>query len=238
MTAITPVSRHRLSELVLEQRRILCEGCAGDPRHPCERCADQRRRIVDLADADTSEVTIAARIGLPVWRVAQILAERRLVEQTDQLSDDWWLLRPVLGARLVARLETGPPAGERDSWPVVEWELWTRLQLEAKGWTPRSVANVLGGSHIPNRPLRDAIDVIKHRHLLESGEPLTSTMLARVAGFTDGTHVDRALGSRACPSSRKSGRTYPGRCISAIAKPAAAALADAAGIALGDIPGL
>jgi hypothetical protein len=240
MTLLTPAARGRLEGLACRERFELCGTCAGNPRTPCEPCAGERQCVADLADRGTTDSCIAVTLNLPVWRVAQLLDDRSTIARTPAMVDPWWLLRPELGDRLIDRLAADPPAGEASSWPVLEWAMWTKLQLEAKGWTQRSVDNVLAGSHIPNRVLREKVASAKARALAENGTPMSSTQLALMCGIGkgDGTYLDRVLGTRPEPAMTKGGRTYPGRTRTAIRKATAALVVEAAGIAMTEIPGL
>jgi hypothetical protein len=240
MSLLTPAERDRLEGMARCERLELCGTCAGNPRTPCELCVDERQCVADLADRGATDTCIAVTLNLPVWRVVQLLDDRNTITSAPATAEPWWLLRAELGDPLVARLTADRPAGEASSWPVLEWAMWTKLQLEAKGWTQRSVDNVLAGSHIPNRVLREKVATAKARVLAETGTPMSSTQLALRCGVGvgDGTYLDRVLGARSEPAITKGGRTYPGRTRTAIRKATAALVAEAAGIAMTEIPGL
>jgi hypothetical protein len=239
VTLTTTSLRDQLDTLALEQRRDACGRCTGDPHHPCRRCATQRQRISELADDSRPLPAIAATVALPVWRVEQILKERDRTAAADELFDRYELLRADLGDHLVERLRAGPPAGPATSWPVQEWQLWTRLQLQVRGWNQRHLDGVLAGTHIPNRTLRAKVQEAKARHRRRTGLPLTSALLAARSGVADdGTYLDRLLGLRPTAPAIKNGRRYPGHLLPAIRIAHASAIADALGVAHYEIPGL
>ena len=234
--------RAQLEALAHEQRRDLCGHCGGRPNRPCARCLTQRRRIVELYDDYRPLAVIAADVGLPTWRVEQILDEQRQSEHVDERLVNADLLRPELGD-LVDVILAGPrpPAGQ--GWQFDrerQWQLWVRLTLGLVGWNMRSVTSVLSGTHIPNLVVRQKLEAARAAHLAASGQPLTSTMLSQRTGIGsgDGTYFDRVIGARPSSINRKNGRAYGGQLLKAISIEYATRIAEVIGVAHHEIPGL
>jgi len=244
-TTMTKAStRAQLEALAREQRRELCGRCGGSPMRPCTRCATQRRRIVELYDDYRPLAAIAADVGLPTWRVEQILDEQLPGDRAtiDARTINAELLRPELMG-LVDVILAGPRPLANEGWHFEKpkhWYLWVRLSLELVGWNTRSVSNVLDGTHIPNRPLRERVEVARAAHVRVTGEPLTSTLLADKAGIASGcgTYFDRIIGARPTTVTRRRGHAYGGHTLRAISREYATRIADAIGVAHRDIPGL
>lgn len=240
--------RAQLDERARTQRRDVCGRCAGSATRPCPRCSHQRRRAIALRDAGRPVIAIAAAVGLPRWRVEQLLDERSADadERSRELERRAELLRAELGG-LVDVILAGPRPEPGAGWQFDQprhWHLWVRLSLELAGWNMRSVRSVLEGTHIPNRTLRARVEEVKRRHDAVTGEPLTSSLLAARAGLTnggrdgDGTYFDRLIGSRPVAAYDKAGRLRGGTLLTAIRLDHAARIARAIGIAPYEIPGL
>jgi hypothetical protein len=234
-----------LAKLGREQLRDLCGKCGGSATRPCKPCRRKRDRIKALYDEDLSLVAIAASVGLPTWRVDQILEQER--ELADHVSDEDLaleanadLLRPYIGD-VVDVFVAGP--GRNSAWQFdnkSDWHKWMRWTLEMAGWNAKAVRSVLNGTHIPNAPLRAAVERAKADSGDEPGAMLTSELLGSMVGTTDGTHLDRLLGARPVPASKKksNGRTYGGNHIQAMSREWAEKIAAALDLAPGEIPGL
>jgi hypothetical protein len=240
VTASTSL-RVRLDALARARRRDLCGHCGGDPEWPCPSCARQRARVVELDAGDLSPAVIGARLGLPGWRVEQILEQQRDAERgdPDERAANADLLRPELGD-LVDVILAGPHPPPGEGWQFDEprlWKLWVALSLDLVGWHLKAVNSVLNGTHIPNAPLRARVARVKAA-AAAAGDPLSSEMLAARAGLSDGTHLERLIGLRPASQTTKKTRRYGGRVMHAIRIEHAARIADAAGIAHYEIPGL
>lgn len=235
----------QLATLAGEQRRDLCGRCGGSATRPCGPCRRQRGRISALHNTDVALAAIAANVGLPAWRVEQILDEEH--ELAERVSDadlaaqtNADLLRPYLGELVdVILIGRGPDSPWQFDDPR-HWNLWLRLTLELTGWTLQAAKAVLVGTHIPNEPLRRAVQRAKAVSGDEPGQMLTSELIGQMIGTTDGTHLDRLLGARptATCHKKKSGKVYGGNINQAISRDWAEKIAAALALAPDAIPGL
>src|SRR4051794_22429156 len=179
---------------------------------------------------------MAATLGLAVWCVEQLLEEERARAQgdVDERALNAELLRPELGG-LVDVILAGPDPAPGRGWRFERRSQWHRsvaLSLDLVGWHIQAVNTVLNGTHIPNAPLRERFVQIR----AASGGRLSSELLARRAGVTDGTYLDRLLGLRPVSRHRRHGRVYGGRVLKAISVERAARIADALGVPHYEIP--
>jgi hypothetical protein len=232
--------RAELDALARERRRDLCRGCGGDPDRPCPVCARQRARVVELGEGVPTAV-IGAMVGLPGWRVEQILEQHRDAGRADhdERATNADLLRAELG-ELVDVILAGPHPPPGEGWQFDEprlWRLWVALSLDLVGWHLKAVNSVLNGTHVPNAPLRARVAQVRAA-AATGGDPLSSETLAARAGLSDGTHLERLIGARPASLTTKKTRRYGGRVMHAISIGHAARIADAAGIAHFEIPGL
>ena len=269
--------RKRLNQAARQRGWQLCSRCGSDPQAPCLRCHTQREEIALLDARGLTLEAIAAQTRLTVERVSVIVEqEREKASGADDLAAD--LLREDLAAaaeqhlRRLRRLT----ASERDLLAQRVADKAIRLLrndpdlgrpqacrkraerlLKPLGWTRRSADNVLAGTHLPNRPLRNALLALRARVLavphtatdsqVLTDAGLTGSQIADRAGFNGDSHLDRCLGLRPDASTTKKvlgrrgkERVYRvgGAYRTAIALDAAARVADAVAIPHNEIPGL
>jgi hypothetical protein len=260
MSTITHTNRKQvlaqLAALARDQRRDLCRRCSGSATNPCSRCHKQRQRIVTADANGLSAITIAVQEQLPKARVQQILIEEhdRAARPTrevlaaaleQELIDHGWREDAAEHALWLAEAVRGKPHEVRQA---THW-------LQQLGWTVRSARNILNGTHVPNRALREALQALrgrvagKHREgsverrELLTQAALTSRALAARCGLHDDSQLDRLLGLR--PESTHTKRLKDGKprvygrtTRTAIALEHAVTIAAQLGLNPSEIPGL
>lgn len=239
MTTITITAdrdrlRDQLTARARDAGRELCGRCAGSATQPCQRCANQRARIAELAAGGKAHAHIAASVGLPVWRVERILDENDMAHQrgpgaeilTDELA--FLLGDPELAAAAVDALTLRYTKARAAT---------IAAGLKPVGWTTRSARNVLAGTHIPNRPVREA-----YVAAAAGDETITAQGMARTLGLAGDTHFSRLLGLRPESVSTKRRRgvehAYGGGYRTAMGTSYAAHIVAHLGLSRDAIPGL